>query len=102
MGGFVNSRAVAVDLARRGLAEEDYVVPRDALRRWIVDPLDGTSNSIRHLPWFCVGIALATANDIERSVVCLLPSGGMCRVPARLERFVRMASGLEDEAHRLW
>jgi len=51
------------------LAEEDDVVPRDALRRWIVDPLEGTSNFIRHLPWFCVGIALATANDIELSVV---------------------------------
>ena len=25
-----------------------------------MDPLDGTGNFIRHLPWFGVGIALAT------------------------------------------
>lgn len=41
----------------------------EAPRRWIVDPLDGTSNFIRHLPWFCVGIALAAGDDVELGVV---------------------------------
>jgi len=38
-------------------------------RRWIVDPLDGTGNFIRHLPWFGVGIALATDDIVELGVV---------------------------------
>jgi len=38
-------------------------------RRWIVDPLDGTSNFIRHLPWFGVGVALATDDTVELGVV---------------------------------
>ncbi len=38
-------------------------------RRWIVDPLDGTGNFIRHLPWFGVGIALATDDTVELGVV---------------------------------
>ena len=38
-------------------------------RRWIVDPLDGTGNFIRHLPWFGVAVALATDDDVELGVV---------------------------------
>jgi myo-inositol-1(or 4)-monophosphatase len=38
-------------------------------RRWIVDPLDGTGNFIRHLPWFGVGVALATDDIVELGVV---------------------------------
>jgi myo-inositol-1(or 4)-monophosphatase len=38
-------------------------------RRWIVDPLDGTGNFIRNLPWFGVGIALATDDVVELGVV---------------------------------
>src|SRR5205807_1342420 len=38
-------------------------------RRWIVDPLDGTGNFIRHLPWFGVGVALATDDAVELGVV---------------------------------
>jgi myo-inositol-1(or 4)-monophosphatase len=38
-------------------------------RRWIVDPLDGTGNFIRNLPWFGIGIALATDDVVELGVV---------------------------------
>jgi myo-inositol-1(or 4)-monophosphatase len=38
-------------------------------QRWVVDPLDGTGNFIRHLPWFGVGIALATDDTVELGVV---------------------------------
>ena len=38
-------------------------------RRWIVDPLDGTGNFIRRLPWFGVAVALATEDDVELGVV---------------------------------
>ncbi|GEM_PF-133143 len=51
------------------LAEESGGAGDESPRRWIVDPLDGTSNFIRHLPWFCVGIALAAGDDVELGVV---------------------------------
>ena len=38
-------------------------------RRWIVDPLDGTGNFIRHLPWFAVAVALAADDRVELGVV---------------------------------
>jgi myo-inositol-1(or 4)-monophosphatase len=38
-------------------------------RRWIVDPLDGTGNFIRHLPWFGVAVALATDDLVELGAV---------------------------------
>jgi myo-inositol-1(or 4)-monophosphatase len=38
-------------------------------RRWIVDPLDGTGNFIRHLPWFGVAVALAVDDLVELGAV---------------------------------
>lgn len=32
--------------------------------RWIVDPLDGTTNFVHGVPFFCVSIALAVGDDI--------------------------------------
>lgn len=49
------------------LSEEAGGAPRG--RRWIVDPLDGTGNFIRHLPWFGVAVAIATDDDVELGVV---------------------------------
>ena len=34
-------------------------------RRWIVDPLDGTSNYVHGFPFYCVSIALADGDAIE-------------------------------------
>ena len=38
-------------------------------RRWIVDPLDGTSNFLHGLPHFAISIALEDAGDILAAVV---------------------------------
>ncbi len=38
-------------------------------RRWIVDPLDGTGNFVRHLPWFGVAVALATDDRVELAAI---------------------------------
>ncbi len=102
-------------------------------RRWIVDPLDGTGNFIRHLPWFGVGVALATDDAVELGVVyvpitdelfaaargkggtvngeplrvsqtaSLAESSlftsidrGMCSVPARIQRFARVAAQVAE------
>jgi myo-inositol-1(or 4)-monophosphatase len=37
--------------------------------RWIVDPLDGTGNFIRRLPWFGVAVALASDDRVDIGVV---------------------------------
>jgi len=44
-------------------------------RRWIVDPLDGTGNFIRRLPWFGVAVALAADDVVEVGVVYTPMSG---------------------------
>ncbi|MGL4943079.1 MAG: inositol monophosphatase family protein [Thermoguttaceae bacterium] len=38
-----------------------------AALRWIVDPIDGTTNFVHQVPFFCVSIALADEND---SLLC--------------------------------
>ncbi|MBP9732814.1 MAG: inositol monophosphatase [Candidatus Omnitrophica bacterium] len=39
------------------LCEEDGLSV-DAERRWVIDPIDGTSNFIHHLPAFCISVGL--------------------------------------------
>lgn len=55
--------AIAAVLARAGdrygfVGEETGTRKPDARRRWVVDPLDGTSNFIWGIPYFAVSIAL--------------------------------------------
>ncbi len=40
------------------LAEEGSCPRGDAPFRWVIDPLDGTTNFAHGFPWFCVSIAL--------------------------------------------
>jgi len=40
------------------LAEEERPKVSDSPYKWIVDPLDGTTNFVRSFPFFCVSIAL--------------------------------------------
>lgn len=42
---------------------------RDATRRWIVDPLDGTTNFLHGLPHFSISIALEESGDVVAGVV---------------------------------
>ena len=42
---------------------------KDADHRWIVDPLDGTTNFLHGLPHFCISVALERAGDIVAGVV---------------------------------
>ncbi|MEM6973203.1 MAG: inositol monophosphatase family protein [Pseudomonadota bacterium] len=52
------------------LAEEsDPVEGRDQTRRWIVDPLDGTTNFLHGLPHWSVSIALEHKGKITAAVV---------------------------------
>jgi len=52
------------------LLEEGGEVPgRDPLHRWIVDPLDGTTNFLHGIPHFAISIGLERAGEIVAGVV---------------------------------
>ncbi len=66
--------AIATILARAGdgigfLGEETGTRHADAALRWVVDPLDGTSNFIWGIPYFAVSIALCDMDDEILGVV---------------------------------
>ncbi|PSB91902.1 inositol monophosphatase family protein [Candidatus Pandoraea novymonadis] len=53
------------------LAEEsgESVQSSDSEYQWIIDPLDGTTNFIHGLPYYCVSIALSHKSQIIQAVV---------------------------------
>lgn len=51
------------------LAEESDVPKQESAFRWIVDPLDGTTNYAHGFPMFCVSIALEIDGRVEAGVV---------------------------------
>ena len=61
------------------LAEEGGELAGEEDVRWIVDPLDGTTNYAHRLPIFCVSIALEISGEVVLGVV---------RDPIREETFV--------------
>jgi myo-inositol-1(or 4)-monophosphatase len=60
------------------LAEEDLLEERGSEFRWIIDPIDGTTNYAHNFPVFCVSIAL----EWKGKVVC-----GVIYDPMRDEMF---------------
>ncbi len=51
------------------LAEENEYAPSGSGFRWIIDPLDGTTNYAHGFPWFCVSIALEIAGEVRLGVI---------------------------------
>lgn len=51
------------------LTEEGTVVQEDKAWRWIIDPLDGTTNFIHGLPFFSISIALIHGDTLQMGVV---------------------------------
>ena len=51
------------------LTEESGRVPGEGDSRWIVDPLDGTTNYAHGLPFFSVSVALERAGEVVLGVV---------------------------------
>jgi myo-inositol-1(or 4)-monophosphatase len=56
----------AADRKAKGLPP---IPARQSDFRWIVDPLDGTTNYVHHLPGYAVSIALQRGSEIELGVV---------------------------------
>lgn len=51
------------------LAEEGSYPDIPSGLRWIIDPLDGTTNYAHGFPWFCVSIGLEAAGELVAGVV---------------------------------
>ena len=51
------------------MEEGGEVAGTDGQHRWIVDPLDGTTNYLHGIPMFAVAIALERGNEIVASVI---------------------------------
>ncbi|MEM6824396.1 MAG: inositol monophosphatase family protein [Pseudomonadota bacterium] len=49
--------------------ESDPVAGKDPTRRWIVDPLDGTTNFLHGLPHWAISIALEHKGDVVAGVI---------------------------------
>lgn len=52
-----------------GASEENPANPRGSEWRWIIDPLDGTTNYAHGYPCFCVSIGVERAGQLELGVV---------------------------------
>ncbi len=50
-------------------AEENGEIDNHSDYCWIIDPLDGTTNYLRQIPFFCVSIALYKGNQPEAAVI---------------------------------
>jgi len=51
--------------------ESQPIVGEDPERRWIIDPLDGTTNFLHGIPFFAVSVALEEKGQITAAVVAL-------------------------------
>ena len=51
------------------LAEESGASEGRSERKWIIDPLDGTSNYLQHFPFWSVSIGLQRGNELTAAVV---------------------------------
>jgi myo-inositol-1(or 4)-monophosphatase len=49
--------------------EGEDVVGEDASRRWIIDPIDGTTNFMHGIPMFAISVALEEAGEITAGIV---------------------------------
>lgn len=66
------------------LGEEGLDQGSDASRRWIIDPLDGTTNYVHGFPFFCVSMALESEGQLVVGVIL---------DPIRKECFAAAAGG---------
>jgi myo-inositol-1(or 4)-monophosphatase len=60
------------------LAEERGALGGGSPLRWIIDPLDGTTNYAHGFPWFAVSIALEISGDHTHSLRETNPPNASC------------------------
>ena len=69
-----SQRMIIDDLSRRFpghdfLAEEGLDRDKGSDFRWLIDPIDGTTNFVHRFPFFCVSVALEYGDEIVLGVV---------------------------------
>ncbi|BBO72586.1 inositol monophosphatase [Desulfosarcina widdelii] len=65
----LRSEAAIIETIARAFPEHAILAEESGIRegsdrRWIIDPLDGTTNFVHNLPLFCVSIAFAVADEV--------------------------------------
>ena len=65
---FLRARLIA-RLPGSGFLGEEYGGAHDTELLWIVDPIDGTTNYIRRIPYWCVSVALMEAGQLILGVI---------------------------------
>lgn len=71
----LESEAAAIRILKKArpdfgiLTEESPPTPSSSGGRWIIDPLDGTTNYVHRFPMFCVSIAAEWENEIVAGVI---------------------------------
>lgn len=69
------SEAVVIDTIRRHAPEDGFLgeetghTDGSSGRTWVIDPLDGTSNYLQHLPVWCVSIGLRRGSEVIAGVI---------------------------------
>lgn len=64
-----------VNFIRKKYPEHDFIAEEDDYQNhnsdycWIIDPIDGTHNFLKKLPYFCVSIAFSYKEQVEAGVV---------------------------------
>ncbi|HXR24406.1 MAG TPA: inositol monophosphatase family protein, partial [Candidatus Binataceae bacterium] len=100
------SEAAAIEVLQRAfpahaiLAEESGASPTVSEHRWIIDPLDGTTNFAHNYPQFCVSIAYLRRNRVQTGVIFdafkrelfVARRGGGARLNGKPIRVTRTAS----------
>lgn len=67
--------AMIVDMLRADFPDHDFLAEENdypvasARCKWIIDPLDGTTNYAHGFPWFCVSIALEVDGMVQAGVI---------------------------------
>ena len=51
------------------LAEEGGNYQKDGTYQWIIDPLDGTTNYIQHIPFFCVSLGVRKGSEVVAAII---------------------------------
>lgn len=70
----LNAEAAVIDTITRSFPEHAILAEESGMQsgqggRWIIDPLDGTTNFAHNLPLFCVSVAFAAGRDIVAGFV---------------------------------
>ncbi len=78
-------------LPEAGFYGEETGARGDAQLRWVIDPLDGTTNYLSGLEQFCISVALEESGNSELGVV-LRPASGECYSALRGQGLQRNAT----------